>query len=235
MIKGGFNTTTREKIIMTANKLFLSEGFANVSIKRITDNVGIGKTTFYHHFKTKENLIEIYLEDMVKQFSNNINAELKNSRMTTIQKLDRLFEMLISSKLENTEFNTQILNSFKSYYSISNYVYLETMEKFSLIYFAPIFSNVIEAGKLFDDRHDVDKISRMILRISFVFSKENVAVLTANQGMDKDHIKSELMSYAYSYRMMIERLLGLPDNSLKQIGISNYLYNEEYNNSKKPF
>ncbi|MGK0467599.1 TetR/AcrR family transcriptional regulator [Clostridium sp.] len=225
--------TTREKIIMTANELFLSEGFANVSIKKITDGVGIGKATFYHHFKTKENLMDIYLEDMVKHFDDNINAELENSNMTITQKIDRLFEILISSKLENTEFNTEILNNFKTYYSISNYVYLETMEKFSLIYFAPIFSNVIREGKLFDDTHNVDKISRMILRLSFIFSKENVAVLTANQGMDKNHIKSEIMSYAYSYRMMIERLLGLTDNSLKQIDISNYLYSEEYDNSKK--
>lgn len=98
---------------------------------------------------------------MVKHFADNINAELENSNITITQKLDRLFEILISSKLENTEFNSQLLNNFKTYYSMSNYVYLETMEKFSLTYFASIFSIVIKEGKLFDDRYDVDKIRRL--------------------------------------------------------------------------
>jgi AcrR family transcriptional regulator len=50
-------STTREKLITTAHDLFYREGFHTVGLDRILNEVGVTKTTFYHHFSSKEDLV----------------------------------------------------------------------------------------------------------------------------------------------------------------------------------
>lgn len=50
--------TTREKLKLTAYKLFEEKSYDSVTIKDICQAASIGKTTFYYHFKSKEELLE---------------------------------------------------------------------------------------------------------------------------------------------------------------------------------
>ena len=50
---------TREKIINAAARLFVQKGWEKISIQNIVDEVGdISRGAFYHHFKTKNDVIE---------------------------------------------------------------------------------------------------------------------------------------------------------------------------------
>ena len=48
---------TRERIYETATRLIGEEGFDQVSVERICKLAGVAKGSFYHHFKTKADLI----------------------------------------------------------------------------------------------------------------------------------------------------------------------------------
>lgn len=54
--------STRDKIIHAANKLFYAEGIRAVSVDAIAEKAGLTKRTLYYHFKSKDDLIEAYLE-----------------------------------------------------------------------------------------------------------------------------------------------------------------------------
>jgi len=50
---------TREKIIDTALKLFLEKGYDETTVLDIVDNLGgLTRGAFYHHFKSKEDVLE---------------------------------------------------------------------------------------------------------------------------------------------------------------------------------
>lgn len=49
--------TTRDRLIRTANDLFYKQGFHSVGIDSILAEVGVTKTTFYNHFRSKEELV----------------------------------------------------------------------------------------------------------------------------------------------------------------------------------
>lgn len=49
--------STRDRIIRTAHQLFYSDGFRNVGLDRILNEVGVTKTTFYNHFESKDDLV----------------------------------------------------------------------------------------------------------------------------------------------------------------------------------
>jgi AcrR family transcriptional regulator len=53
---------TRLQIIQAANELFYGEGIRSASVDAIAAKAGITKRTLYYHFRSKDHLIEAYLE-----------------------------------------------------------------------------------------------------------------------------------------------------------------------------
>lgn len=59
--------TTKEKIFDVAIDLFAQKGFDAVSLREISDAVGIKKPTLYHYFKSKDEILEKILEYPMKR------------------------------------------------------------------------------------------------------------------------------------------------------------------------
>ncbi|WP_163161310.1 TetR/AcrR family transcriptional regulator [Arthrobacter sp. Alg241-R88] len=57
--------TARDEILDAAAELFTTQGFANTSTRSIADAVGIRQSSLYHHFKTKDDILEDLLEGTV--------------------------------------------------------------------------------------------------------------------------------------------------------------------------
>src|SRR3954463_4552008 len=54
-------TTTSERIVAAASKLFYGEGIRRVSMDAIAEKAGVTKRTLYYHFKSKDDLVAAYL------------------------------------------------------------------------------------------------------------------------------------------------------------------------------
>lgn len=50
--------STRDQIIETADRLFYQNGYEHTSFADIAEAVGISRGNFYHHFKTKDGILE---------------------------------------------------------------------------------------------------------------------------------------------------------------------------------
>lgn len=94
-------TDTRERIVSIAFKLFLERGIAEVSINDLIKEVGIAKGGFYHHFKSKDELIYEIIEKIIYPYLNKI-----------IKNIDEF----------NCSAKEKILEIFKSHYEAENYV-----------------------------------------------------------------------------------------------------------------
>jgi AcrR family transcriptional regulator len=57
-------TDTRQRLIDAAKARFYRDGFRNVGIDAILDDVGISKTAFYKHFESKDDLMVGVLGDV---------------------------------------------------------------------------------------------------------------------------------------------------------------------------
>ena len=58
-------TTAREEILDAAAELFTTQGYATASTRSIAEAVGIRQSSLYHHFKTKDDILEVLLADTV--------------------------------------------------------------------------------------------------------------------------------------------------------------------------
>jgi TetR/AcrR family transcriptional regulator, transcriptional repressor for nem operon len=54
--------TTRDLIIAAADKLFYEQGFDHTSFAHIADTLGISRGNFYHHFKSKDDILAAVIE-----------------------------------------------------------------------------------------------------------------------------------------------------------------------------
>jgi len=56
-------SSTRERIVSAAAKLFYGEGVRSVSVDAVAEKAGVTKRTLYYHFKSKDQLVAAYLEN----------------------------------------------------------------------------------------------------------------------------------------------------------------------------
>ncbi|MDX2078022.1 MAG: TetR/AcrR family transcriptional regulator [bacterium] len=61
-------SSAREKILEVAGNLFFQYGYRAIGIDMIIEQSNIAKATLYRHFKSKDDLIVAYLEEMNRQF-----------------------------------------------------------------------------------------------------------------------------------------------------------------------
>ena len=54
---------TRERIFRAAKRILERQGYEELSIKNICEEAGVSNGSFYHHFKTKDDLLSYYIED----------------------------------------------------------------------------------------------------------------------------------------------------------------------------
>ena len=53
---------TKERIFKAAKEILQKSGYENLSIKNICEEAGVSNGSFYHHFKTKDDLLSYYIE-----------------------------------------------------------------------------------------------------------------------------------------------------------------------------
>lgn len=54
---------TKAKIFRAAKHILQKEGYEQLSIKNICEEAGVSNGSFYHHFKTKDDLLSYYIEE----------------------------------------------------------------------------------------------------------------------------------------------------------------------------
>ena len=87
MSRNKYPEETVERILDTAQRLFLEKGYEQTTIQDITDNLGgLTKGAIYHHFKSKEEIIDAVSDRMF--FSNNpFEAVRERKDLNGLQKL----------------------------------------------------------------------------------------------------------------------------------------------------
>jgi TetR/AcrR family transcriptional regulator, transcriptional repressor for nem operon len=81
----------RERVIQTALHLFYAEGFHSVGTNQICSEAGVNKSTLYHLFPSKVDMIlaalEVYAGDITRKFK-----QIAKSKISAEQKLEQIFE-----------------------------------------------------------------------------------------------------------------------------------------------
>jgi AcrR family transcriptional regulator len=67
-------TDLRNEILNAAREMFVTEGYTNVSMRKIADKIGYSATTIYLYFKDKNDLLNQICEETFVRLAQNIKA-----------------------------------------------------------------------------------------------------------------------------------------------------------------
>ena len=87
----------KKDIIDKAAELFINKGYESASVNMIVEELGIAKGTFYHYFKSKEEVLEAVLEQLLDSYAVHIKEMLDGSNMNGLEKFLHLMRGIMSS------------------------------------------------------------------------------------------------------------------------------------------
>jgi len=82
---------TKKKIFLAAKNILKREGYEALSIKNICEEAGVSNGSFYHHFKTKDDLLSYYIEEQPS-----INPELLDTPSGTSDVIHTIIQVYLN-------------------------------------------------------------------------------------------------------------------------------------------
>ncbi|MFF5996043.1 TetR/AcrR family transcriptional regulator [Lysinibacillus sp. KU-BSD001] len=130
---------TVEQILSISYRLFLKKGYEQTTIQDIINELGMSKGAIYHHFKSKEEILEAIGD---KEFEDrNVFSKIKEAEnLNGLQKLKRIFCNELES-IEKQQFDT-IASSLSDNPKFVSMILNGTMKRG-----VPLFQELIEEGK----------------------------------------------------------------------------------------
>jgi AcrR family transcriptional regulator len=201
----------KKEIADAAQALFYQQGFSKTSVNLIIEKVGISKGTFYHYFKSKEDLLDSIMQDFTKQILEKLEPVVNDKNLNAIEKLNKVYIISGMYKVENFQLMSTLLKIFldDSNLLLRNKMKLESIEKT-----IPIFTQILKQGKS-EGVFDIElpkETAEMILHFGNSLSDiTGKFFLEANENPENIN---KLVTHFEIYRTSVERILGAPKNSI---------------------
>lgn len=93
----------RKEIFDASVHLFLEKGFNETSMLEIARAAGVGKSTLYDYFQSKEEIMVAYFEEEIRVITEKAQ-EIIEQNLSVSEKLRRIMKMHLESMIENKHF-----------------------------------------------------------------------------------------------------------------------------------
>ncbi|MCI8550120.1 MAG: TetR/AcrR family transcriptional regulator [Lachnospiraceae bacterium] len=141
---------TVQLILDVAYRLFIEKGYEYTSVQEIIDHLGgLSKGAIYHHFKSKEDILEAVTEKMTSE-SNQMLAHIRDrSDLSGKEKLKTIFKASISRPIQDEIFT--VAPNFKNNPKLLFSLLHDTMDAVAPAYIQPIIEQGIADGSIRTD------------------------------------------------------------------------------------
>ena len=114
---------TRETIVTTALRLFMTYGYEGTSVRMILNEANVVTGSFYHFFKTKEDLFE----EAINQFMDTHAAQIADIA-TDDQPIWKQLELILEIVKQNTLLYTEQLQAGRLHWTVQAALHERTLQ-----------------------------------------------------------------------------------------------------------
>ncbi|MDL2206404.1 TetR/AcrR family transcriptional regulator [Eubacteriales bacterium OttesenSCG-928-N13] len=188
--------STRDRILLTAVRMFSERGYADVSIRDIAERVEIKPSSFYNHFSSKDELFDTIIDTISKVYLDFYNrTDEKIAKATCFaQVLDCLFSELFEVYHMFIYYGVNLLITEQSRNETARDAFNNVYMKVGIDYSTNAFTMCIEKGwvKPFDARG----MSTLFMNSVFVGS---IARAQEDLGYGAMYNTNEMFKSLYSF------------------------------------
>ncbi|MDC2864602.1 TetR/AcrR family transcriptional regulator [Bacillus sp. BP-3] len=158
----------RNEILDTAEKLFTSKGYMKTTVNDILQEIGIAKGTFYHYFKSKEEVMDAIIMRIVHA---DVAAAKKIASDPNIPVLDKLFHILMAQAPKTGGNKEKMIEQF---HQPSNAEMHQRSLVQSILHLTPVLTEVIKQGineKVFMTDYPQETIEFLLASAQVIFDE----------------------------------------------------------------
>ena len=103
----------RSEIFDASVHLILKKGFKATSMREIAEAAGVGKSTLYDYFKSKDEILISYFEDAIQELTDRAQ-EIIDQDLDISEKLRKILEMHLAYLIDNKNFYLQLTTEIQA-------------------------------------------------------------------------------------------------------------------------
>ncbi|MDR0268046.1 TetR/AcrR family transcriptional regulator [Paenibacillus sp.] len=192
----------RNEILDAADELFGQKGFDGTSTNDILEKVGIARGTLYHHFKSKEDIMDALIERYSVRL---LGAAQEIAADKSVPVVERIINVVMALNVSGGG-SEEIMEHI---HKPQNALMHQKIQKVIINGVTPILTGIIREG-----------IEKGLFNTPFPYECMEMVVTYANTVFDNDMVQmtnEELVIRMQAFIFNIERLLGVESGSLTYI------------------
>ncbi|WP_170410411.1 TetR/AcrR family transcriptional regulator [Ruegeria atlantica] len=203
----------RAQLLGCAQMLFFSKGFEDTTVQDVLDLAGVSKGGFYHHFKSKDELLFGVLDGMAEGVFSHMSVVASDETSPAIDLLHS-FLHLRANYLREHEYSGQV-EFFRVMNQEKNIILHERFKRRVCEDAMPILTKIIKKGC--DEGSftvtDAETAAELILFVSGFLDFALLRAIDARGTDTADHAAQKLQAAIDMQFLTVDRILGLPDGT----------------------
>ena len=202
------------ELLDTAQQMFFERGYETTSVNDIIEGVGIAKGTFYHYFKSKEDLLDRLVERWNQGTLERVRAMVGRQDLSAVEKLNLFFRTIRDFKVENIDL---MITLMKVLYRDENLLIRHKIFRRQIDLLVPEFVKVIKQGEgegVFDTV-EAECTADLLFQSSYHFSETMVNWLW--QALEEPGLVDTIEAKLHAYEGMVERMLAAAPGSFRVV------------------
>jgi AcrR family transcriptional regulator len=211
----------RNELVDCAQALFFSKGYEATTIADIMARAGVSKGGFYHHFQSKEELLDALIARMTETIIANGRDILDDAKLDALTKLNRFLARSQQWKAETARAMRQIYMVFAD--PANALLYLR-VTKAGVAVLGPALTHIVEQGNREGtfSAPDPSLVAELILHLANArqeLSTEAIALATRGET---DKATDMMVTRIRKEEALVDRVLGLPKGSVRFVDRANF-------------
>lgn len=191
---------SRERFILTATELFAKHGYSGVSVRDISNVLGMRESALYKHFSSKADLFNAIIEtakEKLETYQKNIVIDANSVKNTLINAQLGLFDLYTTDAFMNRFRKIMIISQYED--NESNKRYHEMFIDKSIRYYQKVFKEIASKKEL---KIDTCIIAHELFAMTFLILQENdyeqnLTKLEESKKIIKDYINIFFDRYSF--------------------------------------
>ena len=206
----------RAELIDCAQRLFLTRGYERTTINDVIAAAGLSKGAFYHHFRSKEDMLEAIADRFAHESLGFTQALQADATLNALQRLNRLMSLGRDWKREHLAELKAVFTTLL--YPENAVLYHRIVDAVSAV-LAPALADIIDRGRAEGvfDVGDPGLAAEILLGLSSGRRTLVVAALSEAER-DVDRGLAMIVKRVRAEEAVTNRILGLPAGGVDLLG-----------------
>jgi AcrR family transcriptional regulator len=202
----------KNEILDVARRLFIEVGYDTTTVNSIIDELGISKGAFYHHFESKEEVLQALSRRLADEAYALYSPLTVRTDLTPLQKLNALFGLGMQFKKEHAS----VVRAFsKVYYRDENLRLRAHIIAQSMNVVGPLFARILDEGMRDGsfDIQDPEETARLVMHMG-TYLGDTFGEAQKLAAVDLPGQVTRMRRASAAYERALENMLGLPRHTI---------------------